>query len=64
MDETKKEFDKAKNYAKFTGWKKLTSEMNDLTTAAKLNKMLKMSWVNSSFFPQQGKPDKKIYSLS
>ena len=27
-----------------------------------LNKMLKMSWVNSSFFPQQGKPDKKIYS--
>ena len=29
-----------------------------------LNKMLKMSWVNSSFFPQQGKPDKKIYSLT
>ena len=42
MDETKKEYDKAKNDAKSTGWKKRTSERNDLTTAAKLNEMLQM----------------------
>ena len=42
MDEIRKEYEKAKDTARSLGWKKLCSEMDDLTATARMSKVMKM----------------------